>query len=835
MKPTATMAGENMLVAVRMRPLSSKEKAKGEKSCCQVIGDKIVAITKAQRPGAVLKSEMGSVNEYQFDEAFNENVSQEEVYKRTAKRIIPSVLEGFNVTVFAYGATGAGKTHTMMGSERIDSERATGAEGNNEVCGIIPLTLMDIFEGLKEKKELADLPNEKWELSVSFLEVYNEKIRDLLEPSGINLPVQEDPKAGIVGVGRLARKKANNVNQVMDLLRYGNGNRKTHATDANNVSSRSHAVLQIILKQTWENSKGKNVVRESRVNLIDLAGSERAGKTNNRGARLMEGANINRSLLALANCINALAQGSTRKNAKYRDSKLTHLLKSSLEGQCKLIIIANINPSDQMFEDSHNTLKYANRAKCMKIDPKVVRLKVREMAWPQREKNINRQKEAAENENELLKKQVDALQSMLNGNCPILPNNGLDVLTNLKAQVNSGGLTNAPTRPKGSTSPTHSCPGNLSRRSKQYKRQSLDSQSVSFSGKSRGAAFRRRRASVNDMNPAKMKSINEDFSVKSGSSGSSSSSSRSSSSSSRGVDVVDIIMEGIDGGDEDEFVHKSKKARNTPEKLPIIQRNDSNSMMDVSDISEISAHESVLANGFDDNAPVEDRVGALESRVMDMAQSRRVMLDFITHLQNQKSEAESEHKSAQKRAEKLEREVEEQKALVQKLQAHLAEVGVEGGAGLQRMEGGEEVQAAAQTAATPSVGMNQMTLDTPKVESAEAGGSGNIQNHFEKEQVEIGNEAEIESENIKKSAVSHTPTKRKKDQISDETGDVIVRPVTGRRIVAVKARRRSGSLGSNEEAEKENVRDVDESDGKSGGAKNLFSNMKVNFQNAIRK
>ena len=97
-------------------------------------------------------------------------------------------------------------------------------------------------------------------------------------------------------------------------------------------------------------------------------------------------ANINRSLLALANCINALAQGNTRKNAKYRDSKLTHLLKSSLEGQCKLIIIANINPSDDMFEDSHNTLKYANRAKCMKIDPKVVRLRERDMAWPEREK-----------------------------------------------------------------------------------------------------------------------------------------------------------------------------------------------------------------------------------------------------------------------------------------------------------------------------------------------------------------------------------------------------------------------------------------------------------------
>ncbi|GMH54382.1 hypothetical protein TrRE_jg6810, partial [Triparma retinervis] len=417
---TASINGDNMLVAVRMRPLSKKELQSGQKSCCEVMGNKIVAITKAKKPGAVLKSEMGSVNEYQFDEAFDANVPQYEVYQRTAKRLIPSVLEGFNVTVFAYGATGAGKTHTMMGSERMDAERATGAEnGNAGVCGIIPLTLMDIFTGMKQKQAEATLPEEKWSLSVSYLEVYNEKIRDLLEPSGINLPVQEDPKAGIVGVGGLAQKSAQSSEQVMEMLRFGNSNRRTHATDANATSSRSHAVLQIIMKQRWNNSKGREVTRESRVNLIDLAGSERAGKTNNRGKRLQEGANINRSLLALANCINALAQGNTRKNAKYRDSKLTHLLKSSLEGQCKLIIIANINPSDDMFEDSHNTLKYANRAKCMKIDPKVVRLRERDMAWPEREKNMKRQSSEQSAENDLLKKQVSALQQMLSGNCPV--------------------------------------------------------------------------------------------------------------------------------------------------------------------------------------------------------------------------------------------------------------------------------------------------------------------------------------------------------------------------------------------------------------------------------
>ena len=118
---------------------------------------------------------------------------------------------------------------------------------------------------MKQKQAEATLPSEAWSLSVSYLECYNEKIRDLLEPSGVNLPVQEDPKAGIVGVGGLTSKPASSCEKVMELLRFGNSNRRTFATDANATSSRSHAVLQIIMKQSWQNSKGKIVSRESRV------------------------------------------------------------------------------------------------------------------------------------------------------------------------------------------------------------------------------------------------------------------------------------------------------------------------------------------------------------------------------------------------------------------------------------------------------------------------------------------------------------------------------------------------------------------------------------------
>ena len=446
------------------------------------------------------------------------------------------------------------------------------------------------------------------------------------------------------------------------MRRTGNTNRRTSATDANATSSRSHAVLQIIMKQSWNNSKGREVTRESRVNLIDLAGSERAGKTNNRGKRLQEGANINRSLLALANCINALAQGTTRKNAKYRDSKLTHLLKSSLEGQCKLIIIANINPSDQMFEDSHNTLKYANRAKCMKIDPKVVRLRERDMAWPEREKNIKRQAKQQEKDNVLLKKQVEALQQMLNGNCPVLPNNGLDVLENLKLQVaedNDGGsVKGGRNRVPSPPSPTHSCPGARGGR-KPFRRAkslssassvaSLDSGAVKKGGRSSQASKRGRRAYSNAGSEQNLMAINEDHSIKGG-----------EGKWGDDVKVEDVKIEDVEVN-EVEYT-----------KLPNIKKNGSEkNLMDMSDISDISAHESVAAQGFDENAPIDDRVGALESRVTDMAASRKVMLDFISHLQAQKDDAESEREQARIRAERAEREILEQRAMVDKLMAQV--------------------------------------------------------------------------------------------------------------------------------------------------------------------
>ena len=215
---------------------------------------------------------------------------------------------------------------------------------------------------------------------MSYMEVYNEQVCDLLEPTNKNLPLREDPARGVVIVAGLSDFKVSCYDDALSLVVKGNINRKTEGTKANAVSSRSHAILQFTVTHSRKTGKD-NASAESKLSLIDLAGSERAHATQNSGVRLQESANINKSLLALANCINALSErstaanafspvkGSKKTNVKYRDSKLTHLLKGSLEGNCNLVMIANVNPADSTHDDTYRTLNYANRAKNLKVKP----------------------------------------------------------------------------------------------------------------------------------------------------------------------------------------------------------------------------------------------------------------------------------------------------------------------------------------------------------------------------------------------------------------------------------------------------------------------------------
>ncbi|KAI1827813.1 kinesin motor domain-containing protein [Xylaria intraflava] len=288
-----------------------------------------------------------------FDRIFDENTTQTEVYEATTKGLLDSVLDGYNATVFAYGATGCGKTHTITGTPQMP--------------GIIFLTMQELFE------KISDCSDEKQtEITLSYLEIYNETIRDLLVPGGSKqgLMLREDSNQAVTVQG-LTSHHPKDVQEVMDMIVLGNEYRTVSPTDANATSSRSHAVLQINVAMKDRNAAVNEPHTMATLSIIDLAGSERASATKNRGERLIEGANINKSLLALGSCINALCDPRKNSHVPYRNSKLTRLLKFSLGGNCKTVMIVCVSPSSAHFDETQNTLRYANRAK--NIQTKVTR------------------------------------------------------------------------------------------------------------------------------------------------------------------------------------------------------------------------------------------------------------------------------------------------------------------------------------------------------------------------------------------------------------------------------------------------------------------------------
>ncbi|PLN86248.1 kinesin-domain-containing protein [Aspergillus taichungensis] len=290
---------------------------------------------------------------FAFDRIFDQSASQGEVYESTSRNLLDSVLDGYNATVFAYGATGCGKTHTITGTAQQP--------------GVIFLTMQELFERIEERSG-----EKATEVTLSYLEIYNETIRDLLVPGGSKggLMLREDSNKS-VSVAGLSSHHPQNVQQVMDMIMRGNECRTMSPTEANATSSRSHAVLQINIAQKDRNADVNEPHTMATFSIIDLAGSERASATKNRGERLFEGANINKSLLALGSCINALCDPRKRNHVPYRNSKLTRLLKFSLGGNCRTVMIVCVSPSSQHFDETQNTLRYANRAK--NIQTKVTR------------------------------------------------------------------------------------------------------------------------------------------------------------------------------------------------------------------------------------------------------------------------------------------------------------------------------------------------------------------------------------------------------------------------------------------------------------------------------
>lgn len=299
---------------------------------------------------------------FNFDQIFDESDNNSTVFNKALKAPIENLLQGYNSTIFAYGVTGAGKTFTMFGN--IYEKKQSG----EWIQGMIFHIVQELFRIMRTAYE--NNRNCLYKLKMSYLEIYNEQVRDLLIENSENLLIVEDNEKGVL-VPDLTEIDIGDIETVINLIQIGNLRRTMASTSSNQFSSRSHAIILLSVEKCIfeeggvnDNTTSQKQVTFAKLSLVDLAGSERAAISTNRGLRLTEGANINRSLLALGNCINILSDHSKKGNfVPYRDSKLTRLLKESLGGNAKTIMIACVTPSSLAYEETLNTLKYAVRAK----------------------------------------------------------------------------------------------------------------------------------------------------------------------------------------------------------------------------------------------------------------------------------------------------------------------------------------------------------------------------------------------------------------------------------------------------------------------------------------
>ncbi|XP_036437019.1 kinesin-like protein KIF3C isoform X1 [Colossoma macropomum] len=343
--------GEAVKVVVRCRPLSRREEACGYDSIVSV--DVKLGLVALRNPGRATPDE--PLKTFTFDAAYDGTSRQGDVYDEAVRPLVDSVLQGFNGTVFAYGQTGTGKTYTMQG-QWMEAERR----------GIIPRSFEHIFTHISRSQ------NQQYLVRASYLEIYQEEIRDLLAESkeqGRKLELKESPESGVY-VRDLSSFVTKNVKEIEHVMNAGNRARSVGFTNMNEHSSRSHAIFTITVECGQPGPDGRSHIRVGKLNLVDLAGSERQAKTGVRGERLKEAAKINLSLSALGNVISALVDGRS-SHVPYRDSKLTRLLRDSLGGNAKTIMVATLGPASCCYEETLTTLRYASRAKNIKNVPRV--------------------------------------------------------------------------------------------------------------------------------------------------------------------------------------------------------------------------------------------------------------------------------------------------------------------------------------------------------------------------------------------------------------------------------------------------------------------------------
>nr|XP_020637862.1 kinesin-like protein KIF1B isoform X10 [Pogona vitticeps] len=351
------MSGASVKVAVRVRPFNSRETSKESKCIIQMQGNS-TSIINPKNPKEPPKS-------FSFDYSYWSHTSpddpcfasQNRVYNDIGKEMLLHAFEGYNVCIFAYGQTGAGKSYTMMGKQEENQ------------AGIIPQLCEELFE------KINDNSNEEmsYSVEVSYMEIYCERVRDLLNPKNKgNLRVREHPLLGPY-VEDLSKLAVTSYTDIADLMDAGNKARTVAATNMNETSSRSHAVFTIVFTQKKHDAETDlSTEKVSKISLVDLAGSERADSTGAKGTRLKEGANINKSLTTLGKVISALAEVSKKKKKTdfipYRDSVLTWLLRENLGGNSRTAMVAALSPADINYDETLSTLRYADRAKQIKCN-----------------------------------------------------------------------------------------------------------------------------------------------------------------------------------------------------------------------------------------------------------------------------------------------------------------------------------------------------------------------------------------------------------------------------------------------------------------------------------
>uniref|UniRef100_A0A0D3FW24 Kinesin motor domain-containing protein n=1 Tax=Oryza barthii TaxID=65489 RepID=A0A0D3FW24_9ORYZ len=378
------------MVTVRFRPLSPREINKGDEVAWYADGDNMV------------RNEYNPSIAYAFDKVFGPATTTRHVYDIAAQHVVSGAMEGINGTVFAYGVTSSGKTHTMHGEQKSP--------------GIIPLAVKDVFSIIQ------DTPGREFLLRVSYLEIYNEVINDLLDPIGQNLRIREDAQGTYVE--GIKEEVVLSPAHALSLIASGEEHRHVGSNNFNLVSSRSHTIFTLTIESSPSGENDEGEVKLSQLNLIDLAGSE-SSKTETTGLRRKEGSYINKSLLTLGTVIAKLTDGKAT-HIPYRDSKLTRLLQSSLSGHGRISLICTVTPASSNSEETHNTLKFAHRSKHIEIKASQNKIIDEKSLIKKYQKEIT-----------CLKEELQQLRRGMMGNGYIPPTDQED-LVSLKLQLEAG-------------------------------------------------------------------------------------------------------------------------------------------------------------------------------------------------------------------------------------------------------------------------------------------------------------------------------------------------------------------------------------------------------------